>query len=201
MMHFRSEMGQSSKASSVYARLDKTGYRVICGKIECGQDIAAVVLAWPRHEDYYRVLCFPSGWYQGRDSVWRLSLRARQRLNKDNRARSMGIIPGGEALILRKVPLARRALGQSWENSMPIHALKRPKVPGLAQCAFCGAIQNLDAPRLRSIDPRSPLLPCEVGGPVQWEDWDLEQIPEDSHWTPAQDRRRMARTPREFRES
>ena len=199
MMHFGPEGGGSPKIPRIFARLDRKGYRVICGKRDCGQDIAAVVLAWPGRGDCYRILCFPSGWYQRKDGVWVLSPRSKERLNHDNRIRSLGISVR-DAGPLRKVPLSRRATGQGWESEDPIHALKRPMVPALAQCSSCGSIQTLDAPRLKSIDTRYPLPQCEVGGPVQWEDWELERIPEDINWDSAEEMQIVLPIPREFME-
>ena len=163
------------------ARLDKSGYRIICGRAVCGADIGTVVLVWPRRGPTYRMACFPPAWYQGSDGIWRLSARAKRAIVAESREKSIGI---GRARSSRpnayKRPIGRRPTGRGLESGQLVHALKRPAMPAQAQCWQCRLLQILTLESLRSIDPRTPLPVCEVGGPETWEDWEIERIPEDT---------------------
>ena len=66
-------------------------------------------------------------------------------------------------------PLSRRG----------IQALRRPHVPANALCPTCGFLQTLDAGKLGSIDPQSPLPDVEIDWPPRWAGWTLEDRLED----------------------
>ena len=173
--------------ASLFARLDREGYRVICGREACGEDIAIVVLAWPGKGPCMRILCLQSGWHQRLDSVWVLSHHAAQRLKQDRRAQSLGVGFKRKTYEVPKKVLARRPHSIGLWSGLKVHALQRPHLPAQALCHQCQALQMLDNSRLLSIDPRMPLPMCEVGGPAMWEDWELERLPEDRDLLMGQD--------------
>ncbi len=173
--------------SGVMARLDKkTGYRVQCGMIDCGADIASVVLvalmpysdSGPGHR---RVACFAPGWKRRNDGIWELSRHAKANLQRYRRGRPR---PKKEHYPYPKPPLSRRPTGLGKESKSLLHALKRPRLPARAKCEACGFINVLEADRLYSIDPRSPLPECAIVEPDRWVTWELERLEADESVDP-----------------
>ncbi len=170
--------------SEAIARLDKkTGYRVLCGVLDCGADVASVVLVSPIN---LRVACFDPGWQRRQlDGIWELSRHAKanlQRYRRRQRRREPCSVCRGEGITivgkagcrhdLGSPPLlARRPTSLGKETQSLVHALKRPQLPARAKCKACGFINVLEADRLRSIDPRSPLQWCEIIEPYRWAEW------------------------------
>ena len=62
-------------STTLMARLSKTEDRVLCGRINCGADIAVVVQCYAIGGNEFSVLFFPFGWSQRDDGVWVLSRR------------------------------------------------------------------------------------------------------------------------------
>ena len=150
-------------SATLMARLSKKEDRVLCGRINCGADIAVLVECSTIFGEEFSVLCFPSGWSQRDDGVWVLSRHAISARKKAMRG---------------KRPFPSRALSRRGhelgEYGKLLHALKRPDVPALAICPTCGFMQTLDAEELGSIDPRSRLPEVEVDWPRRWAEWTLE---------------------------
>ena len=158
------------------ARLDKkTGHRAVCGRMDCGADIAIVVECRVSEEFVeepvdtgfrLRVLCFEPGWIQRRDGVWQLSAHSQRSLRR---------LDSGK--VSRARMLGRRG-GTSVEGRR-VHCLVRPALPARAKCPRCGFIQTLDAQRLRSSNPLAPLYWAAVESPPKWKDWTLQPVPAD----------------------
>ncbi len=171
--------------SGVMARLDwAMGCRVLCGVIDCGADIASVVVLQlaPYPTSYEpRVACFAPGWQRRQDGIWELSQHAKANLRRYRRGRPR---LGRDSLPYPKPLLARRPTGLGKESKLPRHALKRPQLTARAKCPACGFINVLEAARLYSIDPRSPLPECAIVEPERWQTWELERIEEDESVDP-----------------
>ena len=173
---------QRTTPKELSARLDRKGFRVICGLQDCGADIAAIViLYWFGMVDVdvegIRCVCFTPDWYQRKgDGVWVMSDRA----TKTKKKVLLGIHPQ------TRRPLARRGSGIDKETGERSHELKRPHLPAKAKCPSCGFPNTLRAEALGSIDPRSPLpIGVETAGALyeddtkNWEDWSLHVYPGD----------------------
>ena len=165
--------------SGVMARLDwAMGCRVLCGVIDCGADIASVVVLQiaPYPQSYEpRVACFAPGWQRRHDGIWELSRHAKANLRRSRRRPP----PNKESYPYPKPLLSRRPTGLGKESQLLRHALKRPHLPARAKCEACGFINVLEADRLYSIDPRSPLPECAIVEPDRWVSWELERIEAD----------------------
>ena len=135
--------------SEVMARLNWVmGYRVQCGVIDCGADVAYVVLVaiapYPS-DDERRVACFAPGWQRRHDGTWEMSRHAKANLQRYRRGRR----PLGKGYPPYPKPLlSRRPTGLGNESKLPRHALKRPQLPARAKCEACG-LRRL-GPRLRT---------------------------------------------------
>lgn len=171
--------------SGVMARLDwSMGCRVMCGVIDCGADIASVVVVQiaPYPSSYEpRVACFAPGWQRRHDGIWELSRHAKANLQRYRRRPPR---PKKEHFPYPKPLLSRRPTGLGKESQSLRHALKRPQLPARAKCPACGFINVLEAARLYSIDPRSPLPECAIVEPDRWVTWELERIEEDESVDP-----------------
>ena len=171
--------------SGVMARLDRVfGFRVLCGVIDWGADIAYVVVVqlapWPSSYEP-RVACFAPGWQRRHDGTWELSRHSKANLQ---RIRRQPPRPKKEHYPYPKPLLSRRPTGLGKESQSPRHALKRPQLPAQARCQTCGFINVLEAARLDSIDPRSPLPECAIVEPDRWVTWELERIEADESVDP-----------------
>ena len=95
--------------SGVLARLDTIlGCRVLCGVIDCGADIASVVVLQlaPYPTSYEpRVACFAPGWQRRHDGTWEISRHAKANLQRYRRGRQR---LGKGYLPYPKPPLSRR---------------------------------------------------------------------------------------------
>ena len=166
--------------SGVMARLGwAMGCRVLCGVIDCGADIASVVVLQlaPYPTSYEpRVACFAPGWHRRHDGTWELSRHAKANLQRYRRRPPR---PNKEHFPYPKPLLSRRPTGLGKESQSLRHVLKRPQLPALAKCEACGFINVLEAARLGSIDPRSPLPECAIVEPHRWVTWELERLEAD----------------------
>jgi hypothetical protein len=120
------------------ARLDKTSCYVVCGRINCGARIAQVHRLQQEEIDKaladengqasilrnavdWNYIAFPAGWAPGRDGVWSLSARAKQRLRQ------------GQTPKLRRYP---KNHGVYTNNS--VMDLEFDGLPVAAVCPTCG---------------------------------------------------------------
>ena len=69
------------------ARLDKGGRRILCGKLDCGQDIGSVEeIPDPEHPDSVRRLAMLSpGWEAVSETTWVMTEHAKKRILRGQR--------------------------------------------------------------------------------------------------------------------
>jgi hypothetical protein len=128
------------------ARLDKTGDRVICGKIDCGRDIAPIISGDPPvnldtlrpvyppgtfDDRGMREVMFGPGWIQA--PGWTGPGRPRWVMTKHARAR----------LLRGKEPKFRREFLVSSDEA-PGQPYHEARLPAEAVCPWCGFVNVLD---------------------------------------------------------
>ncbi|MFN0071384.1 MAG: hypothetical protein ACKVVP_07850 [Chloroflexota bacterium] len=130
-----------------YARLDKTGRRVLCGVTDCGCQLAFVVKPRPqgRSGDPSPMVAFGPGWTLGNDGVWTLSRRA------------LRATRAGRAPTWRRPPI------QHHDTAGLAFGIAPYDLPAEARCPACGLRQTLDSDQL-NVDrnehrPRASIQP------------------------------------------
>ncbi len=108
----------------LYARLDKTGTRVLCGAGSCGGQEALVIQLRDLERRSHRYVWFGPGWQRRPDGVWERT-RDRHRGPPGYRSLDTGPWPTG---------------------------LLPPSVPVVAVCPRCGFVQTLSAERLQVVE-------------------------------------------------
>lgn len=154
---------------ALLARLHKNDYRVLCGHVECGADIAVVVRyhvvdeSSPDDEADIRVLCFEPGWYQREDGIWALSRHAQ----KDVKRAAGQWQPYPRYLRSRRGWMANGSERQTLR--MPVD------MPVLAQCWRCGHTQLLEFEALRAshVSIYDSLPDGEIDWPERWQGWEI----------------------------
>ena len=132
------------------AHLDKKGYRVLCGSLECEADIAIRALAVSDRPFY--LICFPPGWTAA-NNVWFMTRHARKRVARGRR------------------PLDRRE--GALIGGTPVQELRRPALPTKARCPRCWAVNVLEQ-QVLGTDPGYPNGEFIVLEPWRWEGWPVE---------------------------
>ena len=140
------------------ARLDKSGWRVLCGNgADCGAELAWVLeIGVYADGRWQRAVWFPPGWAARQDGVWALTERAAKRRRKG------------------QVPADRQPMREvEAEGQLPWN------LPVEAVCPDCGFQQTLDPAILRvnpnKVDPtrllpvQKPLPGYKLKGPVRGE--------------------------------
>ena len=131
------------------ARLDKSGFRVLCFRPECGATLAEAIPTGDRSPDgrWLRELTFPPGWLpRPEDGVWALTKHAARRVRQGKppafKRPPAGIRDGGGQ--------DRGVRARRCATTLPVHA----------ECPACGAVQLLSMLALRS--NRVVVIPATV---------------------------------------
>ncbi len=138
-------------ATTWYARLDKTGTKVLCARPARGMAIAAVA---ERHLG--RFVEFPMGWAFDARGVWCLTRHARR-----------GVERGRPPTFRRPPRGVLRRQGERGAGMVPNFPTPGA-YPACAQCPRCDLIQTLDAQRLQVVvDPRLK-TPAQHAADTAW---------------------------------
>ncbi len=139
----------------VFARLDKSRDRVLCGADSCGCPLALVLST-----DAERVLFFGAFWARLSPGVWRMSQSGRQRIEAHRADQRADPYVAGFYVLDTDGYVGRRTdqLQSDLEahlaflaqmDKMPYRSKGRvPVLPALAKCPICGRTQVLDPGRL-----------------------------------------------------
>lgn len=148
----------------LYARLDRTERRVLCGVIDCGAEIARVVdeytkgRVFPGEPPNYRAVWMGPGWDIRPDGVWALTSRAKRQMRRAQLTGCGGLTGS------RKTPVdsyREKAKGhvQGWlAYDLPFDVI----------CPQCGSRQTIDPKTLNVTPNRLPArrlkVSCVVSG-------------------------------------
>lgn len=128
--------------TELFARLDRTGWFVLCAYIDCGTRITEVS---PIGE---RAVMLGPGWKQEESGTWRLTPHAQRRFDAGHapRDRRRALSPGAAA--------AKELRGTPKEDRY-----QEPPLPAYVVCPRCRHTETLDADRLRAqAMPKLPVL-------------------------------------------
>ena len=158
--------------TTIVARLDKTGLRVLCGRPNCGRELAQITVmpgvvfhgigtteltGFTAHQTRpdERQVRFEPGWQQEESGLWSTTKRARQR---EDRSRYLAT---GNGTVLPEVAARARerlASGKALANRRPIprqlvggfgQANHHVALPTEARCPDCHGINRLESGSLR----------------------------------------------------
>ncbi len=159
--------------TSLTARIDKSGKRVLCGRAGCGAQLAHIVtrpgIILSNMErgtqlssgPETRHVQFGAGWKQDQDGLWALSNGARTGLERD---RALAV---GNSLTSPKLAAEARerlASGKAIANRRPVRneyiagrvnqARNIADLPAFARCHDCKGVNRLEAAVLSAVAPR-----------------------------------------------
>lgn len=145
----------------VYARVDKTGSRILCGKTDCGAALAVVTSNQsPFQDQEWRYAALENGWKKTESGRYTLSQHALKQLDADRRRASNGDSRDPRTRQARERIASGRAIRDRRGLYRPIgddeifsrqEVLRRTHVlllPAEVQCYDCQSVNILDADRL-----------------------------------------------------
>lgn len=160
---WQSLIGANSMSSvprtDLKARLDRSGSRVMCGVVDCGQQLGKVIERFPWRDNPYspRGLCLGPGYREDEHGIWSLSSRANKRFRQGKLPRES------------RNPLA----GSHHEHDARLFGRRPFCLPADIRCPKCGFVQSLDPDALRVV-----ILPRELWSHAKqtweicaWEEW------------------------------